>query len=135
VTPEAAGYLAKAHDLLAQAEAMLRIELWDAAGRTAYLAEFHAAQGLIFERTRKSLKTHRGVHSEFLRLTKNDARVEAELRVGMSQAYNLKTVADYEIGPGAKVSVERAKAELARATRFVARIADLIAADSGCGSS
>jgi hypothetical protein len=52
----------------------------------------------------------------------------------MSQAYNLKTVADYEIGPGAKVSVERAAAELARDRRFVARIADLIAADAGGGS-
>ena len=48
MTPEAAGYLAKARDLLVQAEAMLGIELCDAAGRTAYLAEFHAAQGLIF---------------------------------------------------------------------------------------
>lgn len=33
MTPEAAGYLAKARDLLAQAEAMQGIELWDSAGR------------------------------------------------------------------------------------------------------
>ena len=102
MTPEAAGYLDKARDLLVQAEAMLGIGLSDAAGRTAYLAEFHAAQRLIFERTRKSLKSHRGVNTEFLRLTKDDIRIAAELRVGLSQAYNLKAVADYEIGPNAK---------------------------------
>jgi uncharacterized protein (UPF0332 family) len=135
VTPEAAGYMEKAWDLLAQAEAMLGIELSDAAGRTAYLAEFHAAQGLIFERTRKSLKSHRGVHTEFLRLTKDDDRIEAELRVGLSQAYNLKAVADYEIGPSAKISGDRARAELARARRFVDRIAELIEADDSASSS
>jgi uncharacterized protein (UPF0332 family) len=102
VTPEAAGYLDKARDLIAQAEAMLGIGLNDAAGRIAYLAEFHAAQGLIFELTRKSLKSHRGVHTEFLRLTKDHVRIKTELRVGLSQAYNLKAVADYEIGPNAK---------------------------------
>jgi uncharacterized protein (UPF0332 family) len=135
VTPEAAGYLDKARDLLVQAEAMLGIGLSDAAGRTAYLAEFHAAQGLIFERTRKSLKSHRGVHTEFLRLTKDDIRIAAELRVGLSQAYNLKAVADYEIGPNAKISGDRARLELARAKRFVGRIAEVIAANDTASSS
>jgi uncharacterized protein (UPF0332 family) len=105
------------------------------AGRTAYLAEFHAAQGLIFERTRKSLKSHRGVHTEFLRLTKDDIRIAAELRVGLSQAYNLKAVADYEIGPNAKISGDRARLELARAKRFVGRIAEVIAANDTASSS
>ncbi len=135
MTPEAAGYLDKARDLLVQAEAMLGIGLSDAAGRTAYLAEFHAAQGLIFERTRKSLKSHRGVHTEFLRLTKDDIRIAAELRVGLSQAYNLKAVADYEIGPNAKISGDRARLELARAKRFVGRIAEVIAANDTASSS
>jgi uncharacterized protein (UPF0332 family) len=135
VTPEAAGYLEKSRDLLAQAEAMRGIDLIDAAGRTAYLAEFHAAQALIFERTGKSLKSHRGVHTEFLRLTRDDASMEPDLRIGLSQAYNLKSIADYEIGPGAKVSVGRVTAELERAKRFVARIAELIGGNDAGNST
>ena len=51
MTPEAAGYLEKARDLLEQAQLMLGIGLNEAVGRTAYLAEFHAAHGFIFECT------------------------------------------------------------------------------------
>ncbi len=109
---------------------MLAIGLSEAVGRTAYLAEFHAAQALIFERTGRSLKSHHGVHTEFLRLTKDDVRIGAEFRIGLSQAYNLKAVADYEIGPEAKISAERATAELARATRFVQVVDELVAPTS-----
>jgi hypothetical protein len=38
----------------------------DAAGRTAYLAGFHAAQALISERTGRTVKTHRGVNTAFI---------------------------------------------------------------------
>jgi uncharacterized protein (UPF0332 family) len=70
VKAEAASYLEKAHTLLAEADAIFGIHLNEAAGRTAYLAGFHAAQALIFERTGKTSKTHSGFHTEFLRLTK-----------------------------------------------------------------
>jgi hypothetical protein len=43
VTPESAQFLGKANRLLLEAEAILKIALDDAAGRTAYLAGFHAA--------------------------------------------------------------------------------------------
>lgn len=135
MTPEAAGYIEKARDLLAQARVMLGVGLNDAVGRTAYLAEFHAAQGLIFQRTGRSLKTHHGVHTEFLRLTKDDARIDADYRIGLSQAYNLKASADYEIGPNAKITAERASAELGRATRFVDLIAILISSDDAATES
>ena len=68
MTAETDSYLEKARELLAQADAMLGISLYEAAGRTAYLAGFHAAQALIFARTGKVLKSHHGVHTEFLRL-------------------------------------------------------------------
>ncbi len=61
MTPQAAGFLAKAGKLLGDADIMLNVGLNEAAGRTAYLADFHVAQALIFERLGKVLKTHNGV--------------------------------------------------------------------------
>ena len=65
-------FLAKAVKLLGEADTMLSVNLNEAAGRSAYLAGFHAAQALLFEHLGKVLKTHAGVHAEFLRLTKDD---------------------------------------------------------------
>ena len=42
---------------------MLGVALHDAAGRTAYLAGFHAAQALIFDRIGRVVKTHHGVQT------------------------------------------------------------------------
>jgi hypothetical protein len=50
------------------------------AGRNAYLAGFHAAQALIGERTGRDAKTHKGVHAQFARLTRNEPRLGRELR-------------------------------------------------------
>lgn len=128
MTPEAAEFLAKAQHLLAEADTMLRVDLNDAAGRTAYLAGFHAAQAFIFERDGRTFKTHHGVQTEFLRLTKDDPRVAGEMRLFLSRSYNLKAIADYETGPGSEVSAERAAAAIADGKRFVSLVADLIAA-------
>jgi uncharacterized protein (UPF0332 family) len=98
VTPEAARFLDKAQKLLAEADVMIGVDLTDAAGRTAYLAAFHAAQALLFERIGRTFKSHTGVHAEFLRLTKDDSNI-GELRAFLSRAYNLKALADYETGP------------------------------------
>jgi uncharacterized protein (UPF0332 family) len=76
----------------------------DDAGRAAYLAAFHAAQAIIFERTGKVYKSHKGVHIEFLRLTKNDPHFSSEQRGFLSKAYDFKAVADYDTGPIAEVS-------------------------------
>jgi uncharacterized protein (UPF0332 family) len=119
VTPETELYLAKAHKLLAEAETMLVVQLHDAAGRTAYLAGFHAAQALISELTGKSIKTHRGVHGEFHRLMKDIAGFDGELKAFLSKSYSLKSIADYETGPDAEVSVARATFAVEQAKRFV----------------
>lgn len=119
MTPDAAAFLAKAASLSAQGEAMLTIGLWDAAGRAAYLAGFHAARALIVARTGKVARTHHGVQTEFLRLTKDDAAVPADARVFLSRAYNLKAIADYETGPEATVSPERAAEALADCVTFI----------------
>src|ERR1700679_3211389 len=106
---------------------MLDAGLNDAAGRTAYLAGFHAARAYIFECTGNVRKTHKGVKTEFLRLAKDDPRLDAALRVFLPQAYNLKAIADHETGPGSEVSPERAADATETAKRFVARIGELVA--------
>jgi uncharacterized protein (UPF0332 family) len=108
------------------------LDQWpDEAGREAYLAGYHAAQALISERTDRTIKTHRGVNTEFHRLVRGDARVDDKLRSFLSFAYNLKTIADYQTGPGSKVSPEVAVEAIAAARRFVAAITALIPATPG----
>ena len=107
---------------------MLGVALYDPAGRTAYLAGFHAAQALIFERLGKVMKTHHGVQAEFLRLTKDEENADRELRAFLSRAYNLKAIADYETGPSGEVSQERATEAMSTGKLFVAHVARLIGA-------
>lgn len=126
MTPEATDYLGKARQCLASARAILAIEESNDAGRAAYLAAFHAAQAFIFEGTGKIAKTHRGLHSEFARLAKDDPRIDKSFPVFLTQAYNLKAVADYEMGPGAVIPPERAEAAVETAGRFIDCIAELI---------
>jgi hypothetical protein len=57
---------------------------------------------------------------------KADLRIDQELRLFLSQAYNLKAVADYEMGPGSVVPLERAAAAVETAGRFIECIAGLI---------
>jgi uncharacterized protein (UPF0332 family) len=79
VKPETAQHLEKARQALREARAVAGIELAEAAGRAAYLAAFHAAQAVIFERNSKVPKTHRGVHAQFSRLARDEPKLGAEL--------------------------------------------------------
>jgi uncharacterized protein (UPF0332 family) len=119
VSPETALHLAKARQSLAKAHAMLAIEMADEAGRTAYLAAFHAAQAIIFERTARTPKTHRGVRTQFGALARAEPSIDISLRQFLTDGYDLKTVADYEIDPAAAVSIEDAKAAIETSRRFV----------------
>ena len=119
MTPEAERYLEKAQQCLSNARAELAISLSNDAGRNAYLAAFHAAQAFIFERTGKVAKTHRGVHSEFARLAKDEPNIDKSFPVFLTQAYNLKAVADYETGPGSFVPPERAATAIETAGLFI----------------
>jgi uncharacterized protein (UPF0332 family) len=125
VKPEATLFLEKARTFLEKADGML--STWpDEAGRAAYLAGFHAAQAFIFEAIGRTPKTHNGVQTEFLRLTKDDPRLDPKLRAFLSTTYNLKTIADYEAGPGFEVSPERAADAIKTAMRFVVKMVELI---------
>jgi len=123
---QSAAFLAKARGLLADAQKMLDVELAEAAGRTAYLAGFHAAQALIFETHDRVFKTHTGVRAEFARLVKGDATIDLDLRSFLGLAYQLKAIADHEAGPGAKVSEESARSALLTARRFVDHLEAII---------
>jgi uncharacterized protein (UPF0332 family) len=119
VKPETERSLEKAEECLSTARAELDIKLSSEAGRNAYLAAFHAARAFIFERTGRFIKRHAGVQREFTRLAKDEPGIDKSFPVFLSQAYNLKAVADYETGPGSIVPPERAAAALETAARFV----------------
>jgi len=119
VTPEADRYLDKARQSLAHARAILAIELGEDAGRAA-------AQAFIFERTNSVAKTHRGVHGQFLKLVRDEPRIDVELRRFLSEGYKLKAIADYETGPDAVVPLEQAATAVETAGRFIQTIAELL---------
>ena len=124
--PEAAQYLDKARQALNEARAVAAIGLAEAAGRAAYLAAFHAAQALIFERTARVPKTHRGVHAQFARLSNEEPTLGTDLSRFLSQAYDFKAVADYEIGPDATVPLAEAVTATDAAEKFVEQISGLL---------
>jgi uncharacterized protein (UPF0332 family) len=126
VSPEAEQHLAKARQSLAKAATMLTVELPDEAGRVAYLAAYHAAQAFIFEHTGRTTKTHQGVRSQFGRLARDDGRIDVALRRFLTDGYDLKSLADYAVGPDAVVPRDEAAAAIETATRFVACIEALL---------
>lgn len=105
---------------------MLAMEYNEAAGRTAYLAGFHAAQALISARTGRAVKTHSGVRTEFHRLIRGDTRFDDNLRDFLGATYNLKAIADYETGPGSDVPPERAMRAVADAKLFVEKVTSVL---------
>jgi len=127
VSPEAAEHIEKARQCLARARTIFAAEVPDVAAREAYLAAFHAAQGLIAERTGRNVKTHKGVHVQFARLTKNQPQLDQELRQFLPKAYDMKSIADYGVEPEVGVSFEQAQAAIETAARFVDYIATLLA--------
>ena len=124
--PQTDAFLEKARELLGHAKTMLGVSLNEAAGRTAYLAGFHAAQALIFETHDRVFKKHSAVQGEFARLVKDDPRFDLDLRAFLGRTYNLKAIADYETGPGSHVSHERAAEAITNAVRFVDALSALL---------
>ena len=92
----------------------------------AYLAAFHTSQALIFERTGKAAKTHQGVQSELHRLALNEPHIDKAFPPFLTQAYNLKAVADYETGANSDIPPERSAAAIETASRFLVCVAELL---------
>ena len=100
------------------------------AGRTAYLAGFHAAQALLFETSGRIYKSHGGLQGEFARIVKDDPRVDDQIRAFLGRSYELKSIADYETGPGSHISAERAN-EAIDSAKTLCRIRSGSSADTG----
>jgi uncharacterized protein (UPF0332 family) len=126
VTPEAKEHLDKARQCLSRARIILAAEIGEDAGRNAYLAAFHAAQALIAERKGKDAKTHKGVHTQFARLTRNEPRLGLELRQFLAQGYDIKSIADCGVGPETDVPLDRAGAAIDTAEQFVNQVTELL---------
>jgi uncharacterized protein (UPF0332 family) len=107
---------------------MLAAGLNEDAARCDYLACFHVAQEMIFERIEEVFKTHKGVQGEFNRLIKTDPRTDQELRKFFSRGYEVKALADYGVGPDAVISASAAADSVATAKRFVTHLGGLLAA-------
>ncbi len=75
-------------------------------------------RAVIRARTGRTAKTHRGVHRT---LARREPQL-ADLALFLSQAYNLKAVADYELGPGADVPLDRASEAIGRRRNSSSRL-------------
>ncbi len=124
--PETAQFLDTARNMLVRGLRMLEVDLIEDAGRAAYLAAFHAAQALIYERESRTLKTHGGVQSEFSKLIRDEPSVPADLRGFVSRAYAFKTIADYDPLTSIPPTKEDARSAIATAGRFVDEVVRLI---------
>jgi len=124
--PETEKFLDIAHNMLGRGLRMLEADLIEDAGRAAYLTAFHAAQALIHERENRTLKTHRGVQSEFSKLIRDDLSIPADLRGFVSRAYAFKTIADYDPLTSVLPTQEDARIAIETAGRFVEEILRLI---------
>ena len=122
MTPEALHYLSAAAKALSDAHGNLSINISRQAARLSYDAQFHAAQALIFERTAKIAKTHKGVGRQFHKLCKIEPALPPTLAAELSKAYRYKEIADYDTGTAPPITQAQAQAAIATAEHFVAAI-------------
>ena len=66
------------------------------------------------------------MHAQFARLTRNEPRLGLELRQFLAQAYDIKSVADYGVGPEIDVPLDRAATAIDTAEQFVDQTAELL---------
>ncbi len=124
--PECAAYIDKARSQLSSARNLVRDGYANEAGRATYLATFNAAQAYIYDHTGKAAKTHAGVRSQFAQLSTLEPRIGADMTTFLSDAFNMKKVADYELGPDALLPMDRVMSAIAKATAFVERLSELL---------
>ena len=125
--PQTSAYLDSADEGIRDAKKILAINIPRQAARLAYYAQFHAAQALIFERSNKVAKSHKGVDKEFHRLALAEPTFTFGLAATLSAAYHFKQVADYEAGPVGAVTVADGGDAIAAAELFVMSVRRAIA--------
>ena len=129
--PETANFLAAADRDLADGRGNLGINIPHQAARLAYYAQFHAAQALIFERTGRISKSHKGVNKELHGLVKADPTFPSGFAAKLSKAYDYKEIADYDTGTATPITPTRAGTALADAEHFTAVIRQALATPPG----
>ncbi len=120
--PQTQSFLAAADEALSDANVILKVNVPRQAARLAYYAQFHAAQALIFERTQKIAKTHKGVDREFHKIAKGEPTFAAGFAAQLTKAYNYKEHTDYITDGSQPLSPALAAAAVATAERFVAGV-------------
>lgn len=115
-------YLANADRDLGEARTIMAAGIARQAARLSYLAQFHAAQALIIERTGKFAKTHKGVRTLFHQLAKAETTLDQRLASNLTAAYHFKEAVDYEVGDEANIAPAEAAAAISAAEHFIAEI-------------
>ena len=123
MTPIARELLTRAERNLRNGRAIAAIPIPEVAAREAYMAVFHAAKALIFERTGKTPKTHSGVRQVFGQMVV-DEKIDANLGRFLARAYEYKTIADYDLTR--TIAREDVGPILDRAEHAVSAIADIL---------
>ena len=124
--PVTAELVAAALDI-ANARTVLAVNSPEQAARLAYYAMFHAAQALIFDRSDRLPKTHRGTRTQFHRLARGEPGIDADLPAILTSSYELKEAADYETGTAAIITPVEAGEAIDDAARFVSQVTQFLA--------
>jgi uncharacterized protein (UPF0332 family) len=91
------------------------------------MAAFHAAEAVIIARTGRPARTHRGVRTELSRLARTEPRIPREHLTFLAKGYELKSIADYGIGPDEPaISAEDAGEAIDTAARIVDSVAAML---------
>ncbi|MEJ0016492.1 MAG: HEPN domain-containing protein [Acetobacteraceae bacterium] len=126
---DAAGHLAKARDNIGFARYALAGEYFEEAGRSAYMAAYHAALAFIVGCGGKAPKTHSGVRSEFARLARGEMRIGRAQVALLGWSYELKNAADY--GQEHAVSLAVAERAIDEASQLIETIATIVRPTGG----
>ncbi|HEY1963169.1 MAG TPA: HEPN domain-containing protein [Rhizomicrobium sp.] len=116
--------LARARAALEKAQKLLSLEMFDIAGRQAYIASLTAARALAFEQTGKAPKTHKGVKSIMHQMVRQGLPIERSLLVVLEYGFELKNTADY--GEAERIQMADAERVCQLASGFIERIEQLI---------
>ena len=104
---EAERLFAFAQKKLTAAEKVLTIDIYEVAGREAYLAALAAARAIIVNSGKKSSKTHDGARTVFAALIREGLAFDNQLAKFLADGFEIKSSADYADG----APVERQDAE------------------------
>jgi uncharacterized protein (UPF0332 family) len=114
----------KAERLLAEADIMLEVGLFEAAGRNAYLAGCHAARGLLFEHNQQISNRHQRLWGDLTQVLHTRGINDYSLTSFLPNLYSLKRVADYESG-SSEITQERAEQARSAAAYYVKQLLEL----------